>query len=189
MNIYLIRHGKTKANEEARYIGKTNMCLSTHGIDELLNLKSIYNISKDFVLLSSPLKRCIESTELLFNQSPKELVDNFSEINFGDWELKRYVDLKDDEVYCKWLDDFNSVTPPRGEATLDFRNRVLNSFAEIVDKYGDNDVYIVTHGGVIRTIMSYYFKDKEFFEWSTANGLGFKINIEGNKFSYKEIYL
>ena len=42
MNIYLIRHGKTPANEQRIYCGSTDMSLSEGGIDELKNLS--YNI-------------------------------------------------------------------------------------------------------------------------------------------------
>ena len=70
--LYLIRHGKTYGNTLGRYIGTTDEELCEEGREALKRLKA----GRDFaavrpgVVYASPLKRCVQTAEILFPEIP-----------------------------------------------------------------------------------------------------------------------
>ena len=60
VKITWIRHGMTKANEEHRYLGKTDEPLSEKGIHLLEEKKREYNLDNSGFLYTSPMKRCVQ---------------------------------------------------------------------------------------------------------------------------------
>ena len=92
MTIYLIRHGKTEANEKHLYCGSTDLPLSEAGRAELQNLH--YDI-KNVRFLTSGMKRANESLQILFGDVPYEVDPRFREVDFGIFEMHSYNELKD----------------------------------------------------------------------------------------------
>ena len=171
MNIYLIRHGKTPANEKRIYCGSTDMSLSEGGIAELKELS--YDI-KNIRFLTSGMKRANETLKILFGDVPFEEDSRFREIDFGVFEMHSYEELKDREDYQRWISGDNHVnTPPDGESGQQMTERVLEAFAEIHE-----DTVLVTHGGVISAIMQHCFptEGKHRYEWQPKNGCGYHIS-------------
>ena len=178
MNIYLIRHGKTPANEQRIYCGSTDMSLSEGGIDELKNLS--YNI-KNVRFLTSGMKRTNETLKIIFGDVPFDEDPRFREIDFGVFEMHSYEQLKDTPEYQAWLTgDNNANIPPQGESGVQMKERVLNAFSEIKE-----DTCIITHGGCIAAIMEHLFpgEGKNRSEWQPKNGRGYIIR--GN--TYEEL--
>ena len=64
MELVFIRHGKTKGNMQSRYIGTTDEGLCKEGINELRNNKDIY--PKADIVFTSPMKRCIQTAEVIY---------------------------------------------------------------------------------------------------------------------------
>ena len=96
MTIYLIRHGKTAANERSLYCGRTDLPLSQLGAAELADIRhSVGNVR----FLTSGMKRANETMELLFPGVPYETDPRFREVDFGAFELQSYEDLKDRADY------------------------------------------------------------------------------------------
>ena len=65
-NLYFFRHGITKGNLNAQYIGHTDLPLTTDSINELHSIKAKYHYPKVDAVFSSPLKRCKDSAEIMF---------------------------------------------------------------------------------------------------------------------------
>ena len=63
MTIYLIRHGKTEANEKRLYCGSTDLPLSEAGREELRNLS--YNIKN--IMFSASVKGGISLSAMCKN--------------------------------------------------------------------------------------------------------------------------
>ena len=61
MELYFIRHGKTKGNIEKRYIGSTDENLCKEGKEELVFSKYSF-VEK---IYSSPMKRCLQTAEIM----------------------------------------------------------------------------------------------------------------------------
>lgn len=171
MSIYLIRHGKTEANEKHLYCGSTDLPLSEKGRAELLTLR--YDIApKRFV--TSGRKRTDETLRILFGNVPFSVDSRFREVDFGDFEMKSYEMLKDDPAYQAWLTGNNEANvPPGGESGAQMTRRVLEAFREIPD-----GTALVTHGGVIAAIMANLFpaEGKHRYQWQPPNGHGYEIS-------------
>ena len=170
MTIYLIRHGKTVANERRLYCGRTDLPLSEGGRSELMGIS--YDI-QNVRFLTSGMKRADETMELLFPDAHYETDSRFREVDFGIFELHSYDELKDIPAYQAWLTGDNEANvPPEGESGQQLASRVLDAFAEIRE-----DTCLVTHGGVIAAIMAHLFPEegKHRYQWQPPNGHGYCI--------------
>ena len=170
MTIYLIRHGKTEANERHLYCGSTDLPLSDAGKEELQHLH--YEI-KNVRFLTSGMKRTNETLRILFGDIPYKVDPRFREVDFGTFEMHSYEKLKDTQAYQIWLTGNNEANvPPDGESGVQMKARVLAAFSEIKE-----DTCIITHGGVIATIMEHLFpeENKNRYEWQPCPGCGYVI--------------
>ena len=173
MTIYLIRHGKTAANEQRLYCGSTDLPLSDAGRSELQMLH--YDI-KNVRFITSGMKRTNETLGILFGEVPFETDPRFREVDFGIFEMHSYDQLKDTPAYQQWLTgDNESNIPPQGEGGVQMKLRVLEAFRQIRE-----DACIVTLGGVIAAIMVHLFPNegKNRYDWQPKNGYGYKISGE-----------
>ena len=172
MTIYLIRHGKTEANEKHLYCGRTDLSLAVAGREELQNIR--YDI-KNVRFITSGMKRTNETLKILFGDVPYEVDERFREVDFGIFEMHSYDQLKDNLEYQAWLTGDNEANiPPQGESGEQMKARVLEALAEIKD-----DTCIITHGGVIASIMEYLFPNegKNRYQWQPKPGCGYAIEI------------
>ena len=170
MTIYLIRHGKTEANEKHLYCGSTDLPLSETGKAELQKLH--YNI-KNVRFITSGMKRTNETLRILFGDVPYEEDPRFREVDFGIFEMHSYEELKHTPDYQNWLAGDNEANiPPNGESGVQMKARVLAALSEIRE-----DTCIITHGGVIAAIMEHLFpeENKNRYQWQPRNGCGYII--------------
>ena len=167
--IYLIRHGETKGNEEKRYIGATDEGLSDIGRSGL----SLKKYPKTDIIFSSPMKRCLETSALIYPNREVQIVDDLRETDFGEFEGKNFFELKDDPKYQKWLESEGTESFPNGEGREEVRIRVMKAFHASLSliKDGKTAVFVV-HGGTIMTIVSELFGG-DFFDYQVKNGLGY----------------
>lgn len=170
MTIYLIRHGRTEANEKRLYCGSTDLPLSESGKEELRRLH--YDI-KNVRFLTSGMKRTNETLEILFGAVPFEEDPRFRELNFGIFEMHSYNELRNTPAYQAWITGDNEANiPPEGESGLQMKRRVLAAFPDLRE-----DTLLVTHGGVIAAIMEYLFpeENKTRCDWQPPCGCGYRI--------------
>ena len=174
MTVYLIRHGKTEANERRLYCGSTDLPLSPGGREELSCIR--HDIS-GVRFLSSGMKRANETLELLFPGAVYDTDPRFREVDFGAFEMRGYDQLKDDPAYRAWLSGDNEGNiPPGGESGAQMTARVLTAFRALRE-----DTCLVTHGGVIAAIMASLFpgEGKHRYQWQPQNGRGYRITEQG----------
>lgn len=196
--IYLIRHGKTKANIEALYYGSTELLLEEQGIEELKELKAkgIYPVDAQKYYLSG-MHRTVQTMGIIYPNAEYETVEGLRECDLGTFELKTYDELKDNADYIRWInDETGTLGTPGGETRTDFKKRVLEAFegiyAELEEKNIDRAA-IVFHGGPIVRIMERYSDEKRSFaDWQPINGMGYalrmaRVNGELRILDYTEI--
>ncbi|MGE8207348.1 histidine phosphatase family protein [Heyndrickxia sp. NPDC080065] len=175
--ITLLRHGLTKENEKHAYIGWSDVSLSLKGREQLGMCRSLMNNFDLYVC--SDLKRCFETSEILFPNQPFEKWSSFREMNFGEWEGKTFDELKEEERYQEWLTDFFSVHPPGGEGFNQFTERIDNGWRKLLDyliKKDLNKALIISHGGVIRYLLSKFApKEAGFWDWNIPHGTAFEL--------------
>lgn len=153
--VHLIRHEKTKANVEGKYLGWTDESIVYQKADCLVPIRA-----KD--VYGSDLKRCRETARLYFPDARYHPFFGLRELNFGDFEMKTYEDLKEDARYRRWIDDPGKATPPNGESFAEFEKRVLDCFRQIVA--GSGEYVFVVHGGVIRLLLAALYQKQSFRE-------------------------
>ena len=179
--IHFIRHGAVSPTLKGKYIGTTDVPLSDKGKAALRKLDATLDYPYATVVFTSPLKRCTQSARILYPNLEPLVIDHLSECNFGEWENKSAEDLRGNEDFAKWLAGDPAVKPPRGESNADFTRRVCLIFENIVDgliKTGTTDAVIVTHGGVIMTLLAVYgLPQAKPFDWACDNGYGYSLRI------------
>lgn len=179
--IHFIRHGAIDETLSGKYIGTTDVPLSDKGRLDLKKLDYEYRYPGTQVVFTSPLKRCTETCRILYPELNPLSIANLSECNFGEWEGKTAEELKNDPDFEKWLAGDNSVKPPRGESNADFTRRICRMFESIVEglmKTGTTESVIVTHGGVIMTLLAVYgLPQAKPFEWTMDNGFGYSLRV------------
>lgn len=144
----LIRHGRTRANLEARFQGQ-----SCWGLDEMgerqASLYAGWYGPYDRVF-SSPLERA-EATAVALSPRPPVLVDGLMEIGLGTWE-----GLSRDEVHRGWPDLVRRIYElgedlPRGETGETWAQATARMVTAIDGLETSPGVTaVVSHGGVMR---------------------------------------
>ncbi|RSD28948.1 histidine phosphatase family protein [Mesobacillus subterraneus] len=176
--ITLFRHGLTEDNKRQAYLGWTDSPLVPGQVfpEVLVSYQQIY---------TSDLRRCRETAEALFPGRVPVKMEEFREMNFGEWEGRTYEQLKAKPLYQKWLADPFAAVPPHGESFSEFARRVESGWSKITREILENGIKtsaIVTHGGVIRYLLTQYgSEEKSFWDWRIPHGHGYDFiwKIEG----------
>ena len=181
--IHLICNGLSEGGTDGRYIGRMDVDLSEEGRKELQSMLAdkSYSYPKAEAVISSPLKRCIETAKLIYPESNPIIIDDLAEYDFGEFDGKTAEELKDSEEFKEWLKGGGEAFAPHGESNNEFLKRVYLGFVKIVegiDRSGFRSVAIVTHGGVIMTIMQYFaLPECPMHEWIMPAGHGYTLNF------------
>lgn len=196
VTVNLIRHGKTLLNEKHCYIGVIDDSLSENGrveIEEKVSAK-IYREAE--ICFVSPMRRAIETADIIYPDVQKIIIEKLKEMNFGSFEGKNYEQLKDNLFYRRWIDESrgfsvdeineiygdlvkepidNIVLP---EKKSSFSKRVIEGFEEILFASKDKEeIAIVAHGGDLMAIME-GFSGEEYYNGMASCGEGFLVEIE-----------
>ena len=184
MTLYLIRHGKTHANEQHLYCGSTDLPLSEEGLAKLrtamMRLHATANQpseSNGALFITSGMKRTNETLQALFGDVDYREEPRLREMDFGLFEMRSYEELKDDPLYQAWIaGDNHANLTPGGESGQMMLTRALEALHEL-DAFSEKDLVIVTHGGVIAAVMQHLFprEDKNRYEWQPACGHGYAL--------------
>ena len=187
MELYLIRHGKTKASEKRLYCGSTDLPLSRGGREELVQRD--YRLPPELSLWTSGMRRCQETLDLVVPGHGEHRVDrDFREIDFGVFEMHSYQALKDRPDYQAWLaGDPQKKAPPGGEAGRDFAKRVWKAFERLAAR--GEDALLITHGGVIATVMAGLFPEeaRNHYQWQPLPGQGYVLRKSPEGWAYQAI--
>ena len=181
-DLYLIRHGRTEANEKWLYCGATDLGLSQAGAEVLKEIQ--YELPEDCIYITSGMKRTEQTLQILFGEVEHKVDERFKEVNFGIFEMKNYESLKEDETYQAWISGENEKNiPPEGESGEQMKKRVLEGLQTLQKEA--KPVVLVTHGGVIAAIMEHLFasENRNRYEWQPRPGHGYLIS----KDNYKEL--
>lgn len=190
VEFYFIRHGYTSSNLAGKYLGKTDEELSKAGITELKNnLASKYDfVNQGHVrFFFGPMKRCRQTAQALNNDVIWETVEEFTEIDFGDFEGLSYKELSGNDNYQKWIDSNGEIPFPNGEAKDNFIERSMKGFTKIKNLITENEkVCCVLHGGNIMAILSSITKE-EYYSFQVKPGRGYHCLIDIDKLELIEI--
>ena len=179
LKLLLVRHGETAGNKLKRYIGKrTDEPLSQDGTEELKG----FSYPQVQAVYASPMIRCTQTAGILFPGKKLNIIDEFAECDFGEFENKNYLELDGNEHYQAWIDSGGLLPFPGGESREEFKRRNVTGFQKAVNgciRGGISMVAVVAHGGTIMNVMEEYAdEERSFYDWHVGNGKGYEVEID-----------
>ena len=145
MRLHLIRHPKPMID--------AGICYGRHDCPaaevRLVAGVLLAKLPPELPVWSSPLRRCRELAEQLH---VRPVIDErLAEMDFGLWEGRRWDDIPRAELDA-WAADVAGYAPPGGESPRQLQRRAL----DFVDSLAVPEAVIVTHAGVIRTLLAHW---------------------------------
>ena len=176
--IHLIRHGLTQANFERRYIGVTDLPLCEAGVAQLQQMQEDNEYPGVQRVYTSPLKRAMETAELLFPNRQIKTVDNLRELDFGAFENRTIEDLEQDEAFRAWI-AAPDCPAPGGESGRTAAERAVRGlttvFAEMMEQKL-HSVAVVTHAGLMAGMLAQMgLPERDAVRWQCGPGEGYTL--------------
>lgn len=153
--LYVLRHCKTLFNEENIVSGQIDCPLIDYSVDYSILSKESH--LKSYILISSPLNRCVLTGKILQSQSKLQIssfIDSrIIERNMGILEGKKRCDLVKEYPYYFFNGHFKDhMTPPMGESYDDFRFRI-SSFSSFMEKLlSEHNIIVCSHNQALRML-------------------------------------
>lgn len=170
MKIYLIRHGQTDWNLAKRVQGRTDNPLNETGIRQAEQLKEKLQAYSFDICYASPLKRALQTAEIIVNNRvPIILDDNLEERDFGNLEGE-VLESWDKEVFDRKLNS--------GRYGMEPIKNVLTRSKKVLERIKnentpDSNVLIVAHDILLKTMhfnIIGYDDDTDFSTFHFENG-------------------
>ena len=144
--IYIVRHGQTDWNVLHKIQGKMDICLNDKGREQAEIIKEELNNTPIDFIICSPLSRAKETAEIINRERNLPIIydDRVQERNFGEFEGKYVSDVEGHHFWDYYLnEEFREA-----ERIQDFFKRVYSFYDDIISKYPDKNILVVSHGGV-----------------------------------------
>ena len=157
--LYLIRHGITQGNLEGRYIGLTDLPLCDEGYYAITRYAHDHLYPDVQKVYSSPLRRCLETADIIYPDRYVKQIDNIAECDFGEFEGRTQQELEDNPDYLEWIKGGFQAKAPGGETMEEFTLRCIDGLEEIFKDMMHEQITkaaVITHGGVIMNLCSGY---------------------------------
>ena len=177
MKLTLIRHGLTDAGLKRLYYGSTDVPLLAESFELLRSRSALYPRAERY--FTSGMRRAEESFRAIYGDIPHGILPGMREIDFGDFEMRSYSDLKNDPAYLEWITGDNEANIcPNGESGVMVMERAMRELLPVI-KDGRSAV-IVTHGGVIGGVMARFFpRSNGRYEFTPEPGGGYTVEFDG----------
>ena len=116
MEVVLIRHTSVDVPRGVCY-GQTDVPLKSTFTEEAEVVKGLLSLHEPFdAVYTSPLSRCRHlATHCGYSDAMRD--DRIMEINFGEWEMQAYDEIKDPRLQ-EWYDDYLNVAATGGESFM-----------------------------------------------------------------------
>lgn len=153
MKLIFVRHGQTDANLNNLINGLNDGVLNETGIEQAkVAASEINNYDYDFVI-SSPLTRAKQTAEIINTKNKQIIYDTrIVERDSGDYTLKPVPENESDYWNVNKVKNYEN-----GESVIKLIERVYNFIEDTKDTYPDKKIVVVTHGGVFKCAMAYFY--------------------------------
>ncbi len=143
--IYITRHGQTDWNIQHKVQGKADIELNEVGKKQAVETGRKLLNEKIDLIICSPLIRAKQTANLINEGRNIPIVydDNISERDFGELEGKRQEEF-DFKGFWSYK---QNIKYDKAENIRDFFDRIYSFLDEIIEKYPDKNILLVTHGG------------------------------------------
>ncbi len=144
--LFIVRHGPTHAKS---MVGWSDLPADLSDTSALQRLEA--HFPSDAKVVSSDLVRTRTTADAI--QGTRERLPDepeLREMHFGDWELKRFDEVEDQDRIRRFWEQPGDVKPPNGESWHQVVSRVDGAIDRLLASHTENLV-VVAHFGVIVT--------------------------------------
>lgn len=157
LSLYLLRHGETPYSINGGYCGDLDPELTPEGSQMAAAFAAMYGSVPWNAVFVSPMKRTIATAKPLCEAVGLEmqLREGLKEIRYGSWEGQTQEWVKETYLddYLHWLAEPAWNAPTGGETAVEISSRASAVIAEIVSRYPQGHVLVVSHKATIRIIL------------------------------------
>ena len=170
MKIYSTRHGQTAYNKQEIILGTTDIDLDETGEKQAQELaEKINELGNIDIMIVSPMKRAMKTARAVAEKCGIDMVidERLREWDYGEYEGKsRFT-----EGFAENKINFGVRMGKSGESLLQLSHRVYTALDDIISRYRDKNLLIVSHGGICRVIETYFndMTTDEFANWFMDN--------------------
>jgi broad specificity phosphatase PhoE len=174
--IYLVRHGQTDWNLARKIQGRIDTSINEKGLEQALAMRDKLSDVKFSAAYSSPLMRTYTTAQAIYNG---EIIkdDRLIERDFGKMEGEPLMT----EQFCNmWQYGFENCNEDV-ESIETVAERLKSFFEDLKKCNNDEDILVVTHGGVIMIAMllvSGVPQSKNLLEYLPTNGECIKFDLK-----------
>lgn len=159
--IYLVRHGRSTANQKGLLAGRTpNVKLDEIGTAQAESLGNFFSEKQIHKLVSSPLERCLVTAEKISQHQKKPInlikSDEFLECDYGSWSNKKINKLSSLPLWKTIQQAPSQVTFPQGESMMQMATRASNGLMNLISnlRKSEQNLVIVTHADLIKALLA-----------------------------------
>jgi broad specificity phosphatase PhoE len=157
MHIYLVRHGQKRKDQDRFSRGFFDPDLTRLGMQQAHQTGQRLKGLPMQAIFTSDLARTRQTAEIInqYIARPLQTRPDLREICMGDWEGVSFETLaeREDAYYLAWRQHTQDLPYPNGESGADVLVRIT-SFLDELCQQNLEDVLLVTHGGLIRVLVS-----------------------------------
>ncbi|WP_329886837.1 histidine phosphatase family protein [Pseudoramibacter faecis] len=157
----MMRHGETVGNVQRRYLGKSESPLTPVGeatsaamAERLVAMDAECKIDR---IYTSPRQRTRQVADRASARlsCPMTVREELREMDFGIFErlTAGEAEAKAPAIWAAWMADFAHYRLPGGESADDVMARV-RAFIRRVQASGDGSIAVITHGGIVRSLLT-----------------------------------
>ncbi|MBO5243653.1 MAG: alpha-ribazole phosphatase [Muribaculaceae bacterium] len=145
MKITLVRHTSVDVPQGVCY-GQSDVPLRATFVREAETVREKLKGLRFDAVYTSPLSRCVKLASYCgYDDAVRD--GRLMEMNFGEWEMQRWDEIKDPRLN-EWFEDWFHVQATGGESSEQQQQR-LRQFLEEIRTNDKENVLLFTHGGIM----------------------------------------
>jgi broad specificity phosphatase PhoE len=156
--LILVRHGESVANAQGLLLGRTDVELTDTGRSQAQGARALVH-GPVAEVRSSPLRRALDTAELLALGPPTTVDERWIEVDYGEFECQPLGGIPA-EVWQRWQVD-RDFRPEGGETLAEVDGRIAAACEELFAADGagarraDGDVVVVSHVSPIKAAVAW----------------------------------
>jgi broad specificity phosphatase PhoE len=167
VQLWLMRHGETEWSRDGAHTSRTDLPLTPEGERRAANLKRILGDRSFALVLTSPMRRAIDTCRLAGCGNAAQITPDLREWDYGSYEGRTTTDIQiENPGWTIW-----TGMPPGGEPAEQVAARADRVIDRALSAAGD--VAVFGHGHMLRVLAARWLgsppTDGRFFALSTGS--------------------
>ena len=119
-------------------------------------------------ILSSPVKRCIQTCEMLFDQAPRAILSDFGEFDCSGIGKRKFWEMTKEQ--------FEKYVPLTSKDMEKRADVIFNMMPKCLEAENITDCVVISHGMLIRYLYHYLTGNKNISPFQVINSEGFTFS-------------